>query len=126
MNIPEKLYERVNENTIGYAKLDITSFTYCKSLNAEHYYGELSFMHCNPNRYKVLYNLKLTHEITLEEAEYLDRKETACGSRVRTWKKGMNTTSKFNSEEDVIIAAFNACKQVSDEINFGFNMHVPI
>ena len=121
MKIESELFEKVSEENLVNVDLDITSFM--GGLDAEHYYGELTFWGSD---HEILYQLEVKRLMTLKEAKYLDDKNTSHGRYQRAWRRGDKETVKFNSEADLVGASFDVCGEISTKIKFGFNLKIKI
>lgn len=77
--------------------IEITSFTFCGALNAEHYYGEVWWP--TPRAKYSTGKEKLTQPMTSKMAAYLNKKDDSFGSRYG-YKRG-DLTERFDTREQV-------------------------
>lgn len=79
--------------------VEISSFVWCGSLNAEHYYGELwSYDESKPFG-KAIWKEELVQPMTKKMAAYLNKKDSSHFDY--GYKKG-DETKRFDAEEDVV------------------------
>ncbi len=122
MIISDEIYKSLGED-VYYVTLDISSFTFCGAIGAEHYYGKLHFKNTKDEETT---SFKLKRDINLREAQYLDKKEKSDGMRVANWHEGDKEALQFNNERSVMIEAIEVCKQISEKIHLGFGLRIQI